>query len=65
LVGHARAAIAIGGSDRVADHACAVGPASSDGVRNFFGKFRERGARVWPGGAFRPNGSIDELEKIF
>jgi hypothetical protein len=32
----------------------------------FFGKFRERGARVWPGGASPPNRSIGFVrEKIF
>jgi hypothetical protein len=31
----------------------------------FFGKFRERGARVWPGGASPPNRSIGLFEKKF
>ena len=31
----------------------------------FFGKFRERGARVWPGGASPPNRSMGFFEKNF
>jgi hypothetical protein len=54
------------GSERAADHTCAVGPASPHmaGETLFFGKFRERGAG-FAGGASPCNRSIGLFEKTF